>query len=422
MAGNYAIIGHNCQCIGGDILITIGDSSMHGILNLSWWGHVVALLILTQITIVSVTIYLHRCQAHRALDLHPIVSHFFRFWLWLTTGMITKEWTAIHRKHHAKVETAEDPHSPQVQGLFRVLLEGSELYRKESRDKTTLARYGEGTPDDWMERHVYTAHSKLGIAIMFVIDVALFGTLGITVWALQMMWIPLFAAGVVNGIAHYFGYRNFESPDASRNISPIGFFIGGEELHNNHHTYATSAKFSVYWWEMDIGWMVIRLLQVLGLAKPKRVPPKAKLVTGKVSVDGDTLKAILTNRFQVMARYSKDVMMPVLREERKRASEAGQALLQRVRKLLIREVSLVDQTGQQQLANVLMRYRSLNIAYEFRLKLQNIWAKSAATQKELVEALQEWCRQAEASGIAVLREFVNHIKAYVPQPSTEPRA
>ena len=386
---------------------------MHGFLNLHWWGYLLATLFLTQITIVSVTIFLHRCQSHRALDLHPVASHFFRFWLWLTTGMMTKDWVAIHRKHHAKVETNEDPHSPQVQGLWKVLFEGTELYRKESRNQTTLERYGEGTPDDWMERHVYY-YSKYGIVLMLLVDLFLFGTIGLTIWAIQMMWIPFFAAGVVNGLGHYVGYRNFECPDASRNLIPMGFFVGGEELHNNHHTYATSAKFSVKWWEIDTGWLVIRVLQFFGLAKPKRIPPKVVLLPGKKTVDIDTLKAILTNRFQVMAQYSKNVILPVLREERRRAGEAGSLMLRRMRTLLIREASLVDQSNQQQLASVLKRYHSLEVVYQYRLKLQNIWAKSAATQHELVEALQEWCRQAEATGIKVLREFVNQLKAYMP--------
>lgn len=388
---------------------------MHGLLQLPWWGYLVVTLVLTQITIFSVTIYLHRCQAHRALDLHPIVSHFFRFWLWMTTGMITKQWAAIHRKHHAKVETAEDPHSPQVKGLKTVFFEGSELYRKEALNQETLERYGQGTPDDWIERNLYTKYSTLGIMSMLTIDLVLFGPIGLTIWATQMIWIPLFAAGVVNGIGHYFGYRNFECQDASRNIIPLGIFIGGEELHNNHHTYGTSAKFSVKWWEIDVGWYLIRFFQLFGLAKPKRIPPKAVLQPGKTSVDLDTLKAVITNRFQLMAVYSKEVIMPVMREERRRAGEAGRAMLNRIRTVLVRETSLVKPEKQQQLASALEKFQALKVVYQFRLKLQGIWARSTASQKELVEALQEWCRQAEATRIEVLREFVKHLKAYVPQ-------
>lgn len=387
----------------------------HGLLPMPWWGYLIVLLVLTQITIFSVTIYLHRCQAHRALDLHPMMSHFFRFWLWVTTGMLTKEWTAIHRKHHAKVETAEDPHSPQVKGIWKVVLEGAELYKKEARNKETLERYGQGTPDDWMERNVYTRHSTLGITMMLITNLVLFGAIGLAIWAIQMAWIPFWAAGIVNGVAHYWGYRNFECQDASRNILPIGFFIGGEELHNNHHTFGTSAKFSVKPWEFDIGWFVICMLKRVGLAKPKRVPPEAKLIEGKSSVDLDTLKAILTNRFQVMAHYSREVILPVLREERRRAGEAGSQLLWKARTLLVREVSLISQKNKERLTTVLEKYQTLDVVYQFRLKLQNIWTRSTASQKELVDALQEWCQQAEATGMQVLKDFVKHLKRHVPQ-------
>ncbi|MDX1900706.1 MAG: fatty acid desaturase [Gammaproteobacteria bacterium] len=389
---------------------------LYGLLNLPWWGDLIALLVLTQITIFSVTIYLHRCMAHRALELHPIVSHFFRLWLWMTTGMLTKEWTAVHRKHHAKVETEDDPHSPIKRGIWTVLFQGTELYRKETRNKETLERYGQGTPDDWVENNVYSRYSATGILIMLAIDLLLFGVIGLSIWAIQMAWIPFFAAGVVNGIGHYVGYRNFECADASRNIFPIGFFIGGEELHNNHHTYGTSARFSVRWWEVDVGWLVIRLLQFLGLAKPKRTPPKKALqAPGKLSVDADTLKAVLAHRFQVLAQYSRRVIVPVLKEERRRASEASQKLLRKARTLLIRESSLVAPQEQQQLTQVLESHRSLQTVYQFRLKLQNIWAKSTATQSELIESLQEWCRQAEEAGITALRDFVKQLKGYMPR-------
>jgi stearoyl-CoA desaturase (delta-9 desaturase) len=387
---------------------------MHGLIQLPWWGYVVLTLVLTQITILGVTIFLHRCQAHRALDLHPIVSHFFRFWLWMTTGMITKQWTAIHRKHHAKVETAEDPHSPQIKGLRKVWMEGAELYKKEGRNKVTMERYGEGTPDDWIEQHLYTPHSAMGITILLILNISLFGLLGLTIWAIQMAWIPFFAAGIVNGVGHYYGYRNFECQDASRNIIPIGFFIGGEELHNNHHTYGTSARFSVKWWEFDMGWFVIRLLQMIGLATPKKVPPKTQLAQDKGVVDIDTIKAIFTNRFQVLATYTKDVVLPVLRDERQRAGDKSRALCRRVRTLLVREPSLIDQNGQKRLATVFEHHVPLNVVYQLRIKLQNIWAKSTASQAELVDALQEWCRQAEATGIKALRDFVKYIKAHVP--------
>ncbi len=384
---------------------------MFGLLQLPWWGYIVVTLVLTQITFLGVTIFLHRHQAHRSVDLHPIVSHFFRFWLWLTTGQITKEWAAIHRKHHAKVETVDDPHSPQVHGLKKVLLEGAELYRKEKCNQETLDHYGHGTPDDWLERNVYGKQSAAGNVALLIINFILFGFIGITIWAVQMAWIPFFAGGVINGVGHAIGYRNFESKDASRNIFPIGIFIAGEELHNNHHTYGTSAKFSVKWWEIDLGWGVIRLLQLFGLAKPKYIPPRATFMPGKTCVDINTLKAIIANRFQVMADYRKKVIVPIFQEERKKP---GQLLSNETQTLLIRDSSLVNDKKQQSLSTVLEQHQRLKLVYQFRLQLQTIWAKSTAAEKTLLKLLQDWCRQAEESGVEALRHFVMHLKGYVP--------
>lgn len=388
---------------------------LFGLLQLPWWGYIVVLMVFTQLTILSVTLYLHRCQAHRAIDFHPIISHFFRFWLWLTTGMVTKEWTAVHRKHHAKVETDEDPHSPQAKGIKKVFFEGAELYREEAKNKETLERYGEGTPNDWIERNLYTKWSTMGVVTMLITNLLLFGFLGLSIWALQMAWIPFFAAGVVNGIGHYWGYRNYECKDASRNVFPIGFFIGGEELHNNHHAYATSAKFSSKWFEVDIGWGVIRLLQVLRLANPKRVIPKPKIITNKNYIDTDTLKALITYRLQVTARYTREVVLPALREEKKRAGKKGRTLLARAKTVLVRDASIMKASQKIRLANVLENFQSLRVVYQYRLKLQEIWGRSTASQKELLEALQEWCQQAEATGIETLRRFALQLKMYVPQ-------
>lgn len=387
---------------------------MFGLIELPWWGYIVVILALTQVTILAVTLYLHRCQAHRALELHPIVSHFFRFWLWLTTGMITKEWAAIHRKHHAKVETDEDPHSPVAKGFKKVFLEGAELYRAESKNQETLDRYGEGTPDDWMERNVYTRHSVIGVSLMLTINLLLFGTMGLTIWAMQMAWIPLFAAGVVNGIGHFWGYRNYEVRDNSRNVIPIAFFLGGEELHNNHHAFATSAKFSTRWWEFDAGWFVIRTLQCIGLAKPKRVVPQPKIVSTKNDIDTDTLKALITYRFQLMARYSREVVLPALDAEKKRAGKAGRLLLRRAGTALVRDASIMQASHKHCLATVLENFHSLRVVYQFRIKLQDIWGRSTASQKELMDALQEWCQQAEETGIDALKRFSLHLKTYVP--------
>jgi stearoyl-CoA desaturase (delta-9 desaturase) len=385
-----------------------------GFVLLPWWGYVLVTMVFTQLTIFAVTIYLHRCQAHRALALHPIISHLFRFWLWMTTGMVTKEWAAIHRKHHAKVETDEDPHSPVAKGIKEVFFRGAELYRAESKVGETMDRYGEGTPDDWIERHVYAKHSAKGVTAMLFINMGLFGFIGLAIWAIQMAWIPLFAAGVVNGIGHYWGYRNYESKDASRNIIPLGLFIGGEELHNNHHAYATSAKFSTKWWEFDIGWGVIRTLQLFGLAKPKRVVPQLMIEPTKSQIDTDTIKALLLHRFQVMSRYACEVVMPALREEKKKASKASLSILARARTLLIRDKSFLKVSQQLRLASVLENFQSLRVIYQFRLRLQEIWGHSTASHKELLDSLQEWCHQAEATGIEALRKFSHRLKTYMP--------
>lgn len=388
---------------------------MFGLISLPWWGYLVVLMVLTQLTIFSVTIYLHRCQAHRALDLHPIMSHFFRFWLWLTTGMVTKEWAAIHRKHHARVDTDEDPHSPVTRGIKKVFWEGAELYRAEANNKETMVRYGQGTPEDWIENHLYARFPVIGVSLMLIINILCFGLIGVSIWAIQMAWIPFFAAGVINGIGHYWGYRNFEPKDASRNIFPIGFFIGGEELHNNHHAYATSAKFSAKWWEFDIGWCAIRLLQVFKLASPKRVLPKPKMILSKTQIDVETLKAFIFYRMQVMSRYARDVVMPALHTEKKRASKASLQLLSQAKTVLIREESLMKLSQLTRLKQILENFQSIRVVYQFRVKLHEIWNRTTASQKELIEALQEWCQQAEASGVETLKRFAVHLKTYVPQ-------
>lgn len=386
--------------------------------NLPWLGYLLVTLALTQITILGVTLYLHRNQSHRAVELHPLISHFFRLWLWLTTGMLTKQWVAIHRKHHAKVETPDDPHSPITHGIRKVFFEGAELYREApKKDPQLLERYGNGTPDDWLERHVYTGRNRLGIFLMLAINLFLFGVPGLSIWAIQMLWIPLFAAGIINGIGHYWGYRNFETPDSSRNILPFGLITGGEELHNNHHTYANSAKFSVHWWELDIGWLTIRLLQSFGLAKPNYVPPKPAYVREKTTIDAETIKALMRNRFHLLAEYSKKVILPVLREEKRKAHDQSKALLSRARTLLIRDTAFLDKTSKQHLENTLAQFKNLSLAYQLRNQLQTMWQQTAATQKDLIDNLYQWCQQAEQSGIKALKDFAQHIKTYTLRPT-----
>lgn len=391
-----------------------------GLITLPWWGYLIAALILTHVTIAAVTIYLHRHQAHRALDLHPVVSHFFRFWLWLTTGMVTKEWAAIHRKHHAKVETPDDPHSPQQVGIRTVMWQGAELYRKAAKNSETMEKYGHGTPDDWIERNLYTRHSGKGIALMFVIDIALFGPVGITIWATQMIWIPIFAAGIINGVGHYWGYRNYEVADASTNIVPWGILIGGEELHNNHHTFGSSAKFSSKQWEFDIGWLYIRIMKVLGLARVKKIPPELTYDSAKQHIDIDTVKAVVTARFLVMAQFTREVMQHVHREELRKADRADRVswtLLKRARRLMVREAGLLDEASHKWLDKVLEKNGTLKTVYVMKQKLQGIWQRSATTQEHLLQALQEWCREAEATGIEALHNFSQKLRTYALVPT-----
>ena len=393
---------------------TIIDFLSNGLTRASGWQVFLYTMIVTHITIASVTIFLHRCQAHRALELHAIPSHFFRFWLWMTTGQVTKEWAAVHRKHHAKCETEEDPHSPQTRGIKKVLFEGVELYRVEARNQETLKKFGHGTPDDWMERNVYSRYTALGIVLMLLIDVALFGVLGLTVWAVQMAWIPVTAAGIINGIGHYWGYRNFDCEDASTNIFPWGILIGGEELHNNHHTFGTSAKLSSKWYEFDIGWMYIRILETCGMATVKKVAPEPKFDSRKSAVDLETLQAVVANRYEVMAKYTKTlrktwaVEVASLRE--KAQIEANR--LKSAKQLLQVEPSKLLASQKQQLQEVLQHSAVLKTMHEMREELAQIWERSTNSREQLVQQLQDWCARAEASGIQTLQEFSLRLRTY----------
>jgi stearoyl-CoA desaturase (delta-9 desaturase) len=384
-----------------------------GVTQLTWVGVALTGLVLTQMTIAGVTIYLHRHQAHRALDLHPVISHFFRFWLWMTTGMVTREWVAVHRKHHAKCETPDDPHSPQVLGIRKVLWQGSELYRQEAANAVTLDHYGHLTPVDWLERHVYARFPGLGITLMLLLDVTLFGSLGLVLYAVQMVWIPFWAAGVINGVGHWWGYRNFETPDASRNITPLAIIIGGEELHANHHAFPASARFSCKWWEFDLGWLWIRLLSLLGLARVKKVLPRPVIIAGKHSIDRDTVRAVVLNRMHVMANYAREVILPVLKQEYRQAEGSCKGgRLRRMRVLLTREASLIDEAARHRLDGILTQFHTLRVVYQYRQKLQSIWAHKVTSQEHLIKALQEWCLQAEATGISALREFAGRLRGY----------
>ncbi|MCO5787094.1 acyl-CoA desaturase [Pseudomonas sp. G11-1] len=389
----------------------------NGLLDPSGWQLLAIILVLTHITIVSVTVYLHRYSAHRSLELHPALKHFFRFWLWLTTSMNTREWTAIHRKHHAKCETPDDPHSPVQKGLSTVLRKGAELYMEEAKNEDTLRIYGKNCPDDWIERNLYGRFRNAGIISMLVIDLALFGVLGLTVWAVQMIWIPLLAAGVVNGLGHALGYRNFECKDAATNILPWGILIGGEELHNNHHTYPNSAKLSVKKWEFDMGWLWIRLFSALGLATVRRTAPIAHRIEGKQTMDMDTAMAILNNRFQIMAQYRKQVIKPLAQQEMQRVDESVRHLFRRAKRLLSRETSLLEPQQEAKIQTILEQSQSLRIIYEKRLALQQIWTRTSSNGHEMLQALSDWCTQAEATGIKALRDFAAQLRTYSLQPA-----
>ncbi|MBU0853833.1 MAG: fatty acid desaturase [Gammaproteobacteria bacterium] len=388
-----------------------------GILDLSAWQVVAATLILTHVTIVAVTVYLHRYSAHRSLELNPALKHFFRFWLWLTTAMNTREWTAIHRKHHAKCETPDDPHSPVQKGLSTVLRRGAELYKEESKNEETLRIYGKNCPDDWIERNLYSRFPNLGIILMLGIDLALFGVIGLTVWAVQMIWIPVWAAGVVNGLGHAVGYRNFECRDAATNLVPWGILIGGEELHNNHHTYPNSAKLSVRKWEFDMGWAWIKLFSLLGLAKVNRTAPIAHRVTPKHQLDMDSAMAILNNRFQIMAQYRKLVIKPLVQLELQRADTSMRHQFRRAKRLLSREPSLLQDDQQAHIEVILEQSQSLRVIYEQRLALQQIWNRTSANGHDMLAAIKQWVQDAEASGIQSLREFAEHLKTYSLRPA-----
>jgi len=385
------------------------NNLLNGFLNAPVWAIVLYALAVTHVTVTGVTLYLHRDATHRGLDLHPLVRHFFRFWLWMTTAMNTKEWVAIHRKHHAKCETEEDPHSPQVLGLKKVLLEGAELYRAEANNPETLEKFGRGTPEDWIERKVYSRFPILGVSLMLVINVALFGALGLTVWAIQMINIPVLAAGIINGIGHYFGYRNFECKDAATNVMPWGVVMGGEELHNNHHAYPSSAKFALRRGEFDIGWAYIKLLGLFGLAKVRRVAPTPAVNAERNHIDLDTVKAVIVARLHVLRDYTSHVTLPTVRSE---IAEAGR----KARVLFVREISLLDDKAKLKLNAMLEKNERLRTVHEFRERLQKLWESSTASNEKLVESFKHWCEEAEKSGIESLERFAQRLRGYQLQP------
>lgn len=385
---------------------------MYGLIDLSFWGYVIISLVMLQVTVTGVTLYFHRDQAHRGVDLHPVLRHFFRFWLWMGTGMTTREWVAVHRKHHAKCETAEDPHSPVVFGLKKVLLEGAELYKEHAADPETLEKYSRGCPDDWLENRLYYRHSYLGILIFVIAMLLMFGVAGLIMIAVQMSSMPLLAAGVINGIGHHSGYRNFETEDAATNIVPWGIFLGGEELHNNHHAFPSSAKFSMRSWEFDIGWMWLTIFSSVGLARVKKIAPKLKFEDEREQIDLETVRAVIVNRMHILREYTRNVTLPVFRNELNR-----QGITRRARRLLIRRPQLLDEASRQRLRALLANNPKLATVVEFRERLQALWEGRQVSNERLIAQLKEWCAQAEASGIKVLQDYARALKHYTVAPA-----
>ncbi len=384
-----------------------------GLAGLGWWEWLIVLLVFTQLTIFSVTLYLHRSQAHRGVDFHPVLNHFFRFWTWLTTSMITKEWVAIHRKHHAKVETEEDPHSPQTKGIGNVFWRGVELYREARWQRADIEQYGKGAPDDWIERHLYTPHANAGPVVLLFVNATLFGLPGVALWAIQMAWIPFWAAGVINGLGHWWGYRNFESSDTSTNLTPWGVWVGGEELHNNHHAFPSSARFSMRRWEVDIGWIVIKGLEKLRLAKVLRVAPTLDIRPNIAVPDADTLKALLSHRFQAMTDYQRNVLKPALKEEAAQAGAKLRALLPRkLRRGLVDDGRWLKPDAREQLHAWVSQRPRIRALVEHRARLSALLEARSHDAAERLKALQAWCHEAEASGIRVLQEYSARLKGY----------
>lgn len=384
-----------------------------GLTGLVWWELLIVLLVFTQLTIFSVTLYLHRGQAHRGVDFHPVLNHFFRFWTWLTTSMITKEWVAIHRKHHAKVETEEDPHSPQTKGIGNVFWRGVELYREARWQRADIEQYGKGAPDDWIERRLYTRHATGGPVLLLFVNAALFGLPGIALWAIQMAWIPFWAAGVINGLGHWWGYRNFESSDTSTNLTPWGVWVGGEELHNNHHAFPSSARFSMRRWEVDIGWIVIKGMEKVRLAKVLRVAPTLDIRPNIAVPDADTLKALLSHRFQAMTDYQRNVLKPALKEEAAQAGAKLRALLPRkLRRGLVDDGRWLKPDAREQLRNWVSQRPRISALVEHRARLSALLEARSHDAAERLKALQAWCHEAEASGIRVLQEYSARLKGY----------
>jgi stearoyl-CoA desaturase (delta-9 desaturase) len=395
----------------------LADLLAFGLTGSTWWVVLVYGLLATQLTIFSVTLFLHRSAAHRAVDFHPAVQHVFRFWTWMTTAMVTQEWVAIHRKHHAKCETAEDPHSPVHFGINRVFWHGVELYQEARTDRAMVEQYGIGTVNDALERKLYARFPALGPTLLLFALVAAFGAVGLALWAVQMLWIPFWAAGVVNGLGHWWGYRNYETSDRSTNLVPWAFWIGGEELHNNHHAFPSSAKFALKPYEFDIGWAVLRGLEKLRLATILRVAPSLAVRESVEVADAETLRALLAHRAGVMTHYFRTVIKPALAEEAQQARASAARLGRRLRKALANDGQWLDPAQRERLAIWVHERPSMARVIEYRRRLAQIMERSGKRSEDMLNALQAWCQDAERSGIAALEEFARNLRGYALAPA-----
>jgi stearoyl-CoA desaturase (delta-9 desaturase) len=385
-------------------------SLLYGAIRLPWWGYAAFTFAMVQLMFLGVTLYLHRDQSHGGLVLHPMLRHFFRFWLWFCSSTVTREWVAVHRRHHAYADLPGDPHSPVVFGLRRVLMQGYELYAAAARDPKILENYGRGTPDDWLEHNLYSRFPKVGISLFVVLQLLMFGVPAIAMLGVQLIAQPLFAAGVINGLGHRVGYRSFEMPTAATNIVPWGVLIAGEELHNNHHAFPSSPRFAVQGWEIDLGWLFICLFRALGLARVRCLAPRPHIVCDRAEIDADTAQALFTNRMHVLRDYRRRVIRPVFRALRKQQSPA--VLAPRSPRLLVRHPKLLDERARQQLRELLERYEVLRTVIEFRDRLQQLWDETAASHGRALEQLRELCAQAEGSRILALRKFALRLRTY----------
>ena len=382
----------------------------YGLFELPLWGYVAVTFGTIQVMFLGVTLYLHRDQSHGGLILHPALRHVLRFWLWFSSGAVTREWVAVHRCHHAHADQAGDPHSPVVFGLRRVVFEGFELYRAATRNPEVLRNYGRGTPDDWLERRLYSAHPYSGLVLFVLAHLVLFGVPGIVMIAVHLAAQPFFAGGVINGLGHAVGYRSFEMPSTATNLLPWGLLLGGEELHNNHHAFPRSARFAVQRWEIDIGWLWIRLFRAFGLAEVRWLAPRPHFERRRSELDADTVNALFTNRLHVLRAYARRVVLPVCRELVRREPQG--ALPASAPKLLIRHPTLLAEEARRRLRELLEQYEVLRRVIEYRESLQQLWNETAANPSRALAQLREWCRRAEASGIGALRDFAHTLPAY----------